>query len=177
MRKVVCILGCVLMLVLVGCQMRPNPTSSNQIIEENRTGKGSTSEDNPTLLPGIKGSSLNENSLDGNVTLNEKAGEHELETKRSLHGEIEVAHKLPCGKMILAEGDIALFHLDPATGDAELKIILTGTETGMTLEDSVTGSGDISFKIDISDEYAMILENCYLRGTKFTIDYSIGGSI
>ena len=110
------------------------------------------------------------------VTIVERTGERELKNEGSLHGEIEVTHKLSLGKSELSEGDTVLFHVETKSADSELKITLTGTGTGTILEGSVTGSGDISFEINTADEYTVTLENCSLRGLQFTIDYLIGGS-
>lgn len=210
--KMVCVLGCVIALILVGCQTQLNlsntKTNSGQIIEDSVPNLGSTSGSNsvntdaeskqtdskdnsgtetssegdpanaPIQSAPISGdSSWNEDDSDSVVILDEKVGEHKLKTEGSLHGEIEVAHKLPCGKMALSEGDTAFFHFEITSDDAELKITLIGTETGMALVDSVIGSGNISFEINIADEYTVVLENCSLCGVKFTVDYSIGGSI
>ena len=78
--------------------------------------------------------------------------------------------------MNLSKGDTVVFHVEAKFADAELKITLTSAGTGTILEDSVTGSGDISFEIDTADEYTAALENCSLRGVRFTIEYSVGGS-
>ena len=99
-----------------------------------------------------------------------------MKNEGSLRGEIEVTHKLFLGKTELSEGETLLFHIETKSADSELKIILTGAETGKTLEGSVKGTGDISFEINMADEYTIVLENCSLHGVQFTIDYSIGGS-
>lgn len=176
---------CVISLMLAGCQMRlttPNTeinsgqiTPSDSWNEEESSGDNSS--DVPTQFPSnIGDGSSNEGNSSDYATLNEECELKELKNEGSFRGEIEVTHKLPCGKMNLAEGNTVLFRVDTKLDDAELKIIFTGTETGTTLECSVTGSGDISFEIDTADEYTVVLENCSLCGVQFTINYSIGGS-
>lgn len=78
--------------------------------------------------------------------------------------------------MNLSKGDTVVFHVEAKFADAELKITLIGAGAGTMLEGSVTGSGDISFEIDTADKYTAVLENCSLRGVRFTIEYSVGGS-
>ena len=211
MKKAICVLGCVIALMLAGCQMRfvpPNPeTSPSQKIENSTPNPDGASESDPVItdaapnqsddynnpdtdnpseddltdapaLPGeIHGNADQiEHILSDDVTIVERTGERELKNEGSLRGEIEVTHKLPVGNMELSEGDTVLFHIETKSADSELKITLTGVQTGTTLEGSVTGTGDISFEIKTADEYTVTLENCSLRGVQFTIDYSIGGS-
>lgn len=210
MKKTICVFGCMIMLMLAGCQAKldasDTETDSGQIIENSAPNLGSTSgsgsvntdagskqtdsKDNsgtdassgddsasaPTQSVPISGDgSWSEDDSTGYATL--LSEERELKKEGSLHGEIEISHKLPCGKVNLSEGNTVLFRIETKSDGAELKITLTGAETGTALEGSVTGSGELSFEIDIADEYAVTLENCSLRGVKFTIDYSIGGSI
>ena len=211
MKKRICVLGCVIALMLAGCQMQfvpPNPeTSPGQRIENSTPDPDGTSESDPVITdaapnqtdnnnnPGTDSSSedelafrpmlpeeihgevdLNGNDSSGAVTIRVWAEERELKNEGSLRGEIEVTHKLPVGNMELSEGDTVLFHIETKSADSELKITLIGAGTGTILEGSVTGTGDISFEIDTADEYSVVLENCFLRGVQFTIDYSIGGS-
>ena len=237
MRKMICAFGCVIALLLVGCQMQLDPsnteTNPNQTIEDSTPDSGSTSEGDPvntdadtdqadendgagtdfahegdpanndtgsdqtddkndpgtdtpsgddlegapTLPEEIQGEvDLNGNDTSGAVTVVTQTGERKLKNEGSLRGEIEVTHKLSLGKMEPSEGETVLFHIETKSAVAELKITLTGAETGTVLEGSVTGSGDIFFEINTADEYTVVLENCSLRGVQFTIDYSIGGS-
>ena len=114
----------------------------------------------------------------GWVAVTSTTGKHELKSEGSLRGEIEITHKLTCGTMNLDEGDTVLFSLDTSFSGAELKIILTGTQTCTVLEGYVTGSGEMSvFEIEKADEYSVVIENCGRSAVQFTIDYSIGGSI
>lgn len=210
MKKTICIFGCVMVIMLAGCQAQleqsNTETNSGQIIENSVPDFGTTSEsdsvntdadskqtnskDNagtdaisgddpakaPTQSAPISGDgSWSEDDSFGHATL--LSEERELKKEGSLRGEIEVSHKLPCGKVNLSEGNTVLFRIETKSDGAELKITLTGAETGTVLEGSGTGSGNISFEIDIADEYTVVLENCSLSGVKFTIDYSIGGSI
>ena len=94
----------------------------------------------------------------------------------SLRDEIEVTHKPTCGTMTLDEGDTVLFSLDTTFSGVELKITLTGTQTGTILEGYVTGSGEMPFEINTADEYSVVLENRGRGAVQFTIDYLIGGS-
>ncbi len=183
MKKVICILGCAIALILAGCQTQfalPNSTpDSGQIDIEDNLGTdrpaGDAFASDPTRSESSRGkNSSNENDSFASVTLSRE--ECELKKEGSLRGEIEVIHKLTCGKMTLSEGDTALFHLETPSDSAELKITLIGVETGKTLEASVTGAGDVSFEVNKADEYIVLLENCSLSGVKFTIDYSFGGS-
>ena len=134
----------------------------------------------PTLPDEIGG---NVNSVEtgnddlGWVTVTSTTGNRELKSEGSLRGEIEVTHKLTCGTMTLDEGDTVLFSLDTSFSGAELKITLTGAQTGTILEGYVTGSGEESlFETDTADEYSVVIENCGRSAVQFTIDYSIGGS-
>ena len=205
MRKMICAFGCVIALLLVGCQTQLNPsnaeTNSNQTIEDSTPNSGSTSEGDPvntdadtdqadendgagtntpstpTLPEEIHGDAdWTEFDPSDDATIRVWVEERELKNEGSLRGEIEVTHKLSLGKMELSEGETVLFHIETKSAGTELKITLTGAETGTVLEGSVTGSGDISFEIDTADEYTVVLENCSLRGVPFNIDYSIGGS-
>ena len=237
MRKMICAFGCVIALLLMGCQTQFDPsnaeTNSNQTIEDSTPDPGSTSEGDPvntdadtdqadekdgaevepthegnpansdtgsdqtddkndpgtdtpsgddlvgapTLPEEIQGEvDLNGNDTSGAVTVVTQTGERGLKSEGSLRGEIEVTHKLSLGKMALSEGETVLFHIETKSAGAELKITFTGSKTGITLEGSVTESGDISFEINTADEYTVVLENCSLHGVQFTIDYSIGGS-
>ena len=156
--------------------------SSPDLGSTDDTGADTPSEDDPTNAPThpetLEGdASSMENDSSGAVTIVEQVGEHQLKSEGSRRGEIEVTHKLSIGKAELSKGDILLFHIETKSAEAELKITLIGAKTGITLEERITGSGDISFKIDIADEYIVILENCSPRGVQFTIDYSIGGSV
>ena len=131
----------------------------------------------PVLPEEIRGEvDLNRNDTSGAVTVVTQTGERELKNEGSLRGELEVAHKLPIGKRGLSEGETVLFHIETKSDGAELKITLTGAQTGIVLEGSVTGSGDISFEIETADEYTVVLENRGRSAVQFTIDYSIGGS-
>ena len=157
-------------------------TSSDQVVGKDDTGANTSSEDElagePTLPEEISGEvNLTGNDPSGAVTIVEQVGERQLKSEGSRRGEIEVTHKLSIGKAELSKGDILLFHIETKSAEAELKITLIGAKTGITLEERITGSGDISFKIDTTDEYTVILENCSLRGVQFTIDYSIGCAV
>ena len=110
------------------------------------------------------------------VTILEWVEERVLKDEGSLRGELEAAHKLPIGKRDLSEGDTVLFHIETKSDEAELKITLTGAGTGTVLEGSVTEASELSFEIDIADEYSVVLENRGRGAVQFTIDYSIGGS-
>lgn len=215
MKKSICILGCMLALMLTGCQTQHDPSmDADQIIPGGSSNAGASStgnpvntdagtgqtdgKDNPGTNTPSKDDSANtptpsapisgdirETSSIGNdlsgaagvAILDEQVVERELKNEGSLRGEIEVTHKLPIGKTKLSEGDTVVFHIEVKSADADLKITLTGARTGTILKGSVTGTGDISFEIDTADEYTAVLENCSLREVKFTIDYSVGGSI
>lgn len=164
-----------------------NDTGSDQTDDKDDPGTDTPSEDDPANTPiqsaptsgDIRDTSSIENDSSGAAgaaTLDEQAGERKLKSEGSLRGEIEVTHKLSLGKSELSEGNTVIFHIETKSAGTELKITLTGAETGTVLEGSVTGSGDISFEIDTADEYTVVLENCSLRGVPFNIDYSIGGS-
>ena len=164
-----------------------NDTGSDQTDDKDDPGTDTPSEDDPANTPiqsaptsgDIRDTSSIENDSSGTAgaaTLDEQAGERKLKSEGSLRGEIEVTHKLSLGKSELSEGNTVIFHIETKSAGTELKITLTGAETGTVLEGSVTGSGDISFEIDTADEYTVVLENCSLRGVPFNIDYSIGGS-
>lgn len=157
-------------------------TDSDQIDDKHDPDTDTSSEDNlagkPTLPEEIGGEvNLTGNDSSGAVTIVGQAGEHQLKSEGNRRGEIEVTHKLPIGKAELYKGDILFFHIETKSAEAELKITLVSDKTGITLEERISGSGDIYFKIDTTDEYTVVLENCSPRGVQFTIDYSIGGSI
>ena len=160
---------------------------TNQTDSKDDPNTDTPSEDDPANTPiqsaptsgDIRDTSSIENDSSGAAgaaTLDEQAGERKLKSEGSLRGEIEVTHKLSLGKSEFSEGETLLFHIETKSADSELKITLTGSETGTTLEGSVAGIGDISFEINTADEYTVTLENCSLRGLQFTIDYLIGGS-
>lgn len=214
MKKAICVLGCVIALMLAGCQMRfvpPNPeTSPSQKIENSTPNPDGASESDPVITDATPNQTDNYNNPDtdnpsvndptntpvwpdeiggevnsvetgnddlGWVTVTSTTGNRELKSEGSLRGEIEITHKLTCGTMTLDEGDTVLFSLDTSFSGAELKITLTGTQTGTVLEGYVTGSGEMSlFEIETADEYSVVIENCGRSAVQFTIDYSIGGS-
>ena len=211
MRKMICAFGCVIALLLAGCQTQLVPpdtiTNANQTVKDSVPDSDSASDGNPMNSdvdtnqsdskndPGsdtpsgddIEGAptspeefqrevDLNGNDKSDAVAVVTQPGERKLKEEGSLHGEIEVTHKLPVGEIDLSEGKTVLFHIETKSAAAELKITLTGSETGTILEGSVIGTGDISLEIDTSDEYTVVLENCSIYGVQFTIDYSIGGS-
>ena len=160
---------------------------TNQTDSKDDPNTDTPSEDDPANTPiqsvptsgDIRDTSSIENDSSGAAgaaTLDEQAGERKLKSEGSLRGEIEVTHKLSLGKSEFSEGETLLFHIETKSADSELKITLTGSETGTTLEGSVAGIGDISFEINTADEYTVVIENCSLRGVQFTINYSIGGS-
>ncbi len=200
MKKIICVSGCVIALMLAGCQMQHVPSDTEmdtgQIAPSSSSNAGTPSasspistdadpaqtdgRDNPGPHPPSKEApaspSIQPVPTTGAAILDERTGERELKHGDSLRGEIEVTHKLSVGMTELSYGETALFHIETKSADAELKITLTCTRTGAAWSDSVKGSGDISFEIDTAGEYAVMLENCSLRGVRFTIDYSIGGS-
>ena len=177
MKKLTLVFICIFIFMLAGCQAQLD--SSNSKVDSSQTTPDSTSDSGSTSEGDPMNTDTGTDQADekgGAATLDEQAGERELKNAGSLHGEIEVTHKLSLGKTELSEGETVLFHIEIKSADSELKITLTGSETGTTLEGSVTGTGDISFEINTADEYTVVLENCSLRGVQFTIDYSIGGS-
>ena len=211
MKKMICTFGCVIALLLTGCQTQLVPpdaiTNANQTVKDSAPDSDSTSDGNPmnsdvdtdqidgkndpsTDTPsgdGIEDAptspeefqrevDLNGNDKSDAVAVVTQPGDRKLKEEGSLHGEIEVTHKLPVGEIELSEEKTILFHIETKSAEAELKITLTGSETGTILEGSVIGTGDISLEIDTSDEYTVVLENCSIHGVQFTIDYSIGGS-
>lgn len=210
MKKMICIWGCMIALMLAGCKTQHGPSMDagripssgrfnvgapstgdpvntdagfNQTNGKGNPGTDAPSKEDPANTPkqsapisGDISSIENDSDAAGTATLSEQAGERELKNGDSLRGEIEVTHKLPLGKMNLSKGDTVVFHVEAKFADTELKITLTSGGTGTILEGSVTGSGDISFEIDTADKYTAVLENCSLRGVRFTIEYSVGGS-
>lgn len=213
MKKMICTFGCVIALLLAGCQTQIVPpdaiTNANQTVKDSAPDSDSASDGNPmnsdvdtdqsdgkndpgTDTPSgdgieIEGAptspeefqrevDLNGNDKSDAVAVVTQPVDRKLKEEGSLHGEIEVTHELPVGEIELSEGKTILFHIETKSAAAELKITLTGSETGTILEGSVIGTGDISLEIDTSDEYTVVLENCSVYGVQFTIDYSIGGS-
>lgn len=178
--KKIFVLLCVIVFTLVGCQHERDPSSaetdSSQITSSNSSNVDNLASTPASSVPSIEDESSLEDDSSGNVTLNKEAEPRELKSEGRLRGEIEVNHKLPCGKGTFATDSTILFSISTGSDESELKIILTGTKTGTLLEGSITGSGDISFEIDTADEYTAVLENCSLRGVKFSIDYFVGGS-